>query len=34
MHDDTILTHVDHVFFFTDILKHHVYNRFINRVKE
>lgn len=32
--DDSILTNADHVFFFTDMLKHHVYYRFINLVRE
>lgn len=32
--NDTILEHVEQVFFFTDALKHHVYYRFINLVRE
>ena len=32
--DDSILAHSDYVFFFTDMLKHHVYYRFINLVRE
>ena len=32
--NDTILEHAEQVFFFTDALKHHVYYRFINLVRE
>lgn len=32
--DDSILDSAEYVFFFTDMLKHHVYYRFINLAKQ
>ena len=32
--DDSVVDHADHVFFYTDTLKHHVYYRFVNLVRE
>ena len=32
--DDSVVDHADHVFFYTDALKHHVYYRFVNLVRE
>lgn len=31
--DDSILNNVEYVYFFTDFIKHHVYNRFISQVR-
>ena len=31
--DDNILNHIDHLYFFTDFIKHNVYYKFINLVR-